>query len=198
MSNYYNENAKAFFEGTVDADMSSNYTDFLAKLAKGSHILDVGCGSGRDAKKFKELGYEVTAIDGSEAMCALASEYINQPVEQLRFQEINFEGVFDGIWASASLLHVPSEELPDVLERLYRALKPQGVLYASFKYGEFEGDRNGRYFHDLKEEKAQELFTKAGVKVVNQWITGDVREGRGDEKWLNILCKKPEQNRERF
>lgn len=190
MSNYYNENAQAFFEGTVDADMSSNYIDFLAKLAIGSHILDAGCGSGRDAKKFKDLGYKVTAIDGSEAMCTLASEYMNQPVEQLRFQEINFKGVFDGIWAAASLLHVPSEELPDVLERLYKALKPQGVCYASFKYGDFEGDRNGRWFHDLKEEKAQELFTKAGFKITKIWITGDVRVGRENEKWLNILCEK--------
>ncbi len=186
---FYNNNALGFFEGTVDADMSSNYTDFLVKIEEGSHILDAGCGSGRDAKKFKDLGYEVTAIDGSEAMCALASEYIGEPVQQVRFQEINFEAVFDGIWASASLLHVPSEELPDVLERLYKALKPQGVCYASFKYGEFEGDRNGRWFHDLKEEKARELFTKAGFNVTKMWITGDVREGRGDEKWLNILCE---------
>ena len=88
--------------------MSSNYTDFLAKLAKGSHILDAGCASGRDSKKFKDLGYKVTAIDGSEAMCALASKYINQPVDQIRFQEIHFEEAFDGIWAAASLLHVAS------------------------------------------------------------------------------------------
>ncbi|PHV69602.1 SAM-dependent methyltransferase [Sporanaerobium hydrogeniformans] len=189
MSNYYNENAKAFFEGTVVADMSSNYTDFLAKLAKGSHILDAGCGSGRDAKNFKDLGYEVTAIDASESMCALASEYMHQPVEQLRFQDIDFKDVFDGIWASASLLHVPSEELPEVLERFYKALKAQGVLYASFKYGDFEGDRNGRYFHDLKEDKAKELFTKAGFHVSKMWITSDVREDRRDEKWLNILCE---------
>ena len=190
MSHYYDENAQAFFEGTVEADMSSNYIDFLAKLAKGSHILDAGCGSGRDSKNFKELGYKVTAIDASEAMCALAGEYINQPVEHMRFQDMNFQAEFNGIWASASLLHVLSEELPEVLKKLYRALKPQGILYASFKYGEFEGERNGRYFHDLKEDKAKVLFIQAGFKVVNQWITGDVREGRGDEKWLNILCEK--------
>lgn len=192
MSHYYDENAQAFFEGTVEADMSSNYIDFLAKLAKGSHILDAGCGSGRDSKNFKELGYKVTAIDASEAMCALAGEYINQPVEHMRFQDMNFQDEFNGIWASASLLHVLSEELPEVLKKLYRALKPQGILYASFKYGEFEGERNGRYFHDLKEDKAKVLFIQAGFKVVNQWITGDVREGRGDEKWLNILCEKIE------
>lgn len=192
MSHYYDENAQAFFEGTVEADMSSNYIDFLDKLAKGSHILDAGCGSGRDSKNFKELGYKVTAIDASEAMCALAGEYINQPVEQMRFQDMNFQDEFNGIWASASLLHVLSEELPEVLKKLYRALKPQGILYASFKYGEFEGERNGRYFHDLKEDKAKVLFIQAGFKVVNQWITGDVREGRGDEKWLNILCEKIE------
>ena len=124
-------------------------------------------------------------------MCTLAGEYINQPVEQIRFQDMNFQDEFNGIWASASLLHVPSQELPEVLKNLYRALKPQGVLYASFKYGDFEGDRNGRYFHDLKEEKAQELFTKARFKITKIWITGDVRVGRENEKWLNILCEKP-------
>lgn len=190
MSNYYNDNAETFFEGTVQSDMSGNYIDFLSKLAKGSHILDAGCGSGRDSKNFKDLGYQVTAIDASETMCTLASEYINQPVEQIRFQEIDFENVFDGIWACASLLHVPSQELPEVLKNLYRALKPQGILYASFKYGDFEGDRNGRYFHDLKEEKAQELFIQAGFKISKMWITGDVRVGRENEKWLNILCER--------
>ena len=188
MSNYYNENAKIFFEGTVQSDMSSNYTDFLSKLPEGSHILDAGCGSGRDSKNFIDLGYEVTAIDASEAMCTLASEYIHQPVKQMKFQEIDFKEDFDGIWACASLLHVPSHELPEVLQRLRRALKPQGILYASFKYGEFEGERNGRYFHDLNEEKAEAFFVEEGFKISKMWLTGDVRVGRENEKWLNILC----------
>ena len=192
MSHYYNENAQAFFEGTVAADMSANYTEFLARLPKGSYLLDAGCGSGRDAKAFMEKGYKVDAIDASKEMCRLASNYTGLEVKELRFQDIDIKEVYDGIWASATLLHVPSKEMGLVLKKMNIALKPQGILYASFKYGEFEGERNGRYFHDLKEEKAKAFFTQAGFKVVNQWITGDVREGRGDEKWLNILCEKPE------
>ena len=190
MSNYYNENAKTFFEGTVAADMSEQYKMFLDLLPKGASILDAGCGSGRDSLAFKNLGYQVTAIDASEELCKLASEYIGQEVKQIRFQDLDFEDTFDGIWACATLLHVPSKELPQVIQNLRRALKPGGSLYASFKYGDFEGERNGRYFHDLTEEKAEQLFTEGGLKVEKMWITGDVREGRGDEKWVNLIFKK--------
>ena len=102
------------------------------------------------------------------------------------FQEVDFKEEFDGIWASASLLHVPSQELKNVLVKLYQSLKSGGVFYASFKYGDFDGERNGRYFHNLTEETAEE----AGFKVEKMWITGDVREGREDEKWINILVVK--------
>lgn len=190
MKNYYNENAQEFFEGTVNADMSGNYTEFLPHLPKGSHILDAGCGSGRDAKCFINLGYNVSAMDASEEMCHLASEYTGLKVKLLRFQDLEETEEYDGIWASATLLHVPSEELSQVLKRLHTALKKDGVLYVSFKYGEFEGERNGRFFHDLKEDKAEEVFTRAGFKIIKWWITGDVREGRGEEKWLNMVCEK--------
>lgn len=187
---FYNQNATEFFEGTVATDMTQHYTPFLERLPQGAKILDAGCGSGRDSLAFKKLGYEVTAIDGSEEPCKLASEYIGQEVRHIRFEELDYESAFDGIWACASLLHVPSVELPQVLGKLTRALKEDGVMYASFKYGDFEGERNGRYFCDLTEEKAEELFTVGGLKVVKMWITGDVREGRGDEKWLNTILRK--------
>lgn len=187
---FYNQNAAEFFEGTVAADMTQNYTLFLERLPKGAKILDAGCGSGRDSLAFKKLGYEVIAIDGSEELCKLASEYIGQEVKHMQFQELGFENEFDGIWACATLLHVPSQELPEVIKSLVKALKKDGVLYASFKYGEFEGERKGRYFHDLTEEKAEELFTVSGLKVEKMWITSDVREGRGDEKWLNLIARK--------
>ena len=137
-----------------------------------------------------ELGYKVSAMDASEEMCRLASEYTGLEVRHVKFQDLEDKVLYDGIWASATLLHVPSVELIEVLKRLYEALKENGIVYVSFKYGEFEGERNGRYFHDLKEEKAQELFNKAGFKVKKQWITGDVREGRQDELWLNMVCEK--------
>ena len=98
--------------------------------------------------------------------------------------------MFDGIWAASSLLHVPSNEIEMVLIKLKASLKENGVFYASFKKGDFEGERNGRYFLDLTEEKARALFTRVGFKVEKMWITGDVRVGRGDEMWINILVRK--------
>lgn len=189
-NDFYNNNAIDFFKDTVNADMSENYKLFLERLPKGAAILDAGCGSGRDSLAFKKLGYQVTAIDGSEELCKLAEEYIGQEVKNVRFQDLEFENEFDGIWACATLLHVPSEELPEVIKNLAKALKKDGVLYASFKYGDFEGERNGRYFYDLTEERTQELFTINGLKIVEMWITGDVREGRGDEKWISVLVTK--------
>lgn len=190
MNNYYNENAKEFFEGTAYVDMSENAKDFLAYLPAKGKILDAGCGSGRDSLMFMKQGFDVTAMDGSIEMCRLASEHIGQEVKHMLFQEINFKEEFDGIWASASLLHVPSHELVQVLGKLHDSLKADGVFYASFKYGDFQGERNGRYFHNLTEEKAEKVFTQAGFKMKKMWITGDVRKGRGDEKWINVLVNR--------
>lgn len=188
--NYYDENGQEFFDDTVNADMSSHWEKFLELVPEKGSILDAGCGSGRDAKMFKDLGYEVSAIDASVEMCRLASEYSGINVKHMQFQDIDFKNEFDGIWASASLLHVPSEELDLVLKNLKNALKSDGVLYASFKYGDFEGERNGRYFNDLTEGTAIELFEKNGFNVIETWITSDSRKGRENEKWLNILVKK--------
>ena len=187
---FYNQNATQFFEGTVHAKMRQNYEPFLKRVLQGGNILDAGCGSGRDSLAFKKMGYQVTAIDGSKALCKLASEYIGQEVLNVRFQDLEFENEFDGIWACATLLHVPSSELPQVVGKLKRALKKNGVIYASFKQGTYEGERNGRYFTDLTEETAKKLFSECGFKVEEIWITGDVREGRGGEKWVNLIGRK--------
>ena len=188
--NYYDTNGQEFFDGTVNTDMSSHYDDFLKLLPKNGNILDAGCGSGRDTLNFKSRGYNVTAIDGSEKMCELASEYAGVNVRQMQFQEIEFHDCFDGIWASASLLHVPSDELKDVLKRLKKSLKDNGIFYASFKLGNFEGERNGRFFNDFTEETARKLFENAGFEIIKTWLTHDARIERQDEKWVNILVKK--------
>ena len=188
--NYYDLNAKEFFSDTVNADMSTHHEEFLKNLPENACILDAGCGSGRDAKFFLSKGFNVIAIDGSAEMCKIASEHIGKEVIYIQFQEITFVDKFDGIWASASLLHVPTDEIDDVLKRLKDSLKDNGILYASFKYGDFEGMRNGRYFNDLDEKTSQKLFSKLDFEIIKIWITNDARKGRENEKWVNILVKK--------
>ena len=188
--NYYDLNAKEFFCDTVNADMNTHHEEFLKNLPKNACILDAGCGSGRDTKFFLSNGYNVLAIDGSEEMCKIASEHIGKEVMHMQFQEITFVDKFDGIWASASLLHVPTDEIENVLKRLKDSLKENGILYASFKYGDFEGMRNGRYFNDLDEKTSNELFSKLDFKILKTWITHDSRKNRENEKWVNILVKK--------
>ncbi len=188
---YYNETAQSFVQGTIDADLSALHQRFLSRLPEHGHILDLGCGSGRDAKAFLDAGYPVTALDGSEACCQLAAEYIGQPVLCQTFNQLDFDAAFDGVWACASLLHLPYTELTSIFEKIARTLKPGGTLYASFKYGDFEGVRNGRYFTDLTEARLTAVIEPvAGLRIVETFVTGDVREGRGDERWLNVVGEK--------
>lgn len=107
----------------------------------------------------------------------------------MRFDEIDFEEEFDGIWACASLLHVPNEELLDVLEKMHRALKDNGALYVSFKYGEGTKQRGDRTFSDFTEESVKALLNNARFEVIECGITSDIRPGRADEKWVNVISK---------
>lgn len=194
---YYDENASAFCEGTRNADMSEMRGRFQQYLKPGALILDAGCGSGRDSKAFMESGYRVVAMDGSKEMCRQASKYLGHEVQCRRFEEIDERNVYDGIWACASLLHVPYELLPKVIAKLVDSLVDGGVLYASFKYGEEEREAGGRYFTDLMEEgwkkvleEAEEEIKGSRLETVECFVTGDVREGRGEEKWLNVVGSK--------
>lgn len=188
---YYNTNALSFIENTINASMTDTLERFLTHVPAGSRILDFGCGSGRDTKVFLEKGYEVEAIDGSEELCKYASEYTGLQVRHMYFQDLNEVEKYDGIWACSSILHLNRKDLEDVFQRISMALKTDGVLYTSFKYGTFEGERNGRYFTDMTEETISDLLKEVGnLQIVDTWITGDVRPGRGEEKWLNLIIKK--------
>ena len=188
---YYNVNAESFAANTVAVDFSQIQQEFLSTLSPGANILDFGCGSGRDTKYFLEQGYKVDAIDGSPMLCKLASTHTGIKVRQMLFQELHAKEKYDGIWACASILHVAKNELPDILQRMYNALKPDGIIYASFKYGDFEGERNGRYFSDFTEESFGKLVKGIhGLVIEKMWITGDVRDGREEEKWLNIILRR--------
>ena len=186
---YYNANAQSFAEGTLTADMTALYGFFEKYLEKGAAILDLGCGAGRDAKYFLDKGYAVTAVDGSAELCRIAAEHAGIPVRCMLFEELDYDRQFDGIWACASLLHVEKEKLPELLAKIRDALKPGGVLYCSFKYGDFCGERNGRYFTNLDENGLEELIGGiAGLSLLEIKITGDVREGRRDELWINAVA----------
>ncbi len=187
---YYDDNADAFYKSTVDVDMSTLYEPFLPELPAKSHILDAGCGSGRDSLYFKKNGYQVTAIDASESMAKRAGTLLQQEVQTMSFSEIDWTDAFEGIWCCASLLHVTRAELPDVLSRLSRALKTDGVLYASFKHGNEDRTIDGRSFTDMTEETIRQLISDADELSIREiWITEDKRPNRS-EKWLNALIYK--------
>lgn len=188
---YYNVNAQAFAAGTVSVDFEDTQNRFLERLEPGAFILDFGCGSGRDTKYFLERGYRVDAVDGSEELCRFASAYTGTVVRRMLFQELDELDKYDGIWACSSILHLPKWELKAVFEKMIDALKEEGYIYTSFKHGDFEGERNGRYFTDFTIDTFTEFIQDIyGLKIVDYWITGDVRPGRGEEKWLNLLLQK--------
>lgn len=187
---YYNNNAQTFSDSTLNVDMSALYAEFLPHVKQHGHILDAGCGSARDAAYFKNQGFTVSAFDASPVLAKLASNYLQQPVEIKTFQELECVNKYDGIWCCASLLHVPKAELPQVFLKLQKALKPDGVLYVSFKYGTQERVHNGREFTDLNENALTALINShTKLKIIKQWQTIDQRLERESQVWLNALIK---------
>ncbi|WP_167957020.1 class I SAM-dependent methyltransferase [Anaerosporobacter faecicola] len=194
---YYNKRAQEFVDGTVDVHFTEVQELFLSYLSNGNKILDLGCGSGRDTKYFLEKGYQVDAIDGSAELCKLATEYTGIPVKHMVFEELNEKEQYEGVWACASILHVPRRSLPNILSKITDATKKDGIVYISFKYGNVEGIKNGRYFTYLTEETLIELLEQGQTKnyklaVEKQWVSGDVRVNRGEERWLNVILRKKE------
>ncbi len=185
---YYTKNAQSFFESTVSVDVQKLYDQFLPHLNPNGAILDAGCGSGRDAKHFKALGFKVAAFDANQALVELASRHLEQNVIHAKFDTFRAEpNSFDGIWACASLLHVPDEELAATFFTLSQLLKPQGIFYCSFKYGQAAQVRNGRFFTDMDEHKLHATLTTSPLAIKQTWITSDVRAGRESEQWLNAI-----------
>lgn len=191
---YYNANAEAFIDGTLSVDVSHLYSEFESHLPQGAKVLDVGCGSGRDLKHFVAHGYQSTGLEPSSELAAFAEKHSGQQVICATVQEI--DGVdwverFDGIWCCASLLHIPKDELGVVFQKLARFLKSGGVIYVSFKYGDQEVERNGRFFTDLTEELLVGYVVQCPELTIEKtWLTGDVRPGRESEQWLNAILKK--------
>ena len=189
--NYYQTNSESFIENTVNVYVNDLYRPFLENIPSTGKILDAGCGSARDTKFFLEKGFDVVAFDNSPNMVRHAAEYTGQEVLLMSFEDIEFKDNFDGIWACASVLHVPENNISTVLSKFTDALKDNGILYTSFKYGDNEQIRNGRFFADYTEERFDQLLAAIPkLELIQYWKTSDLRPGRLEEKWLNILLRK--------
>lgn len=196
---YYNTKAKDFVSKTVDVAFTEIQDIFLEHVPAGGKILDFGCGSGRDTKYFLSKGYDVDAMDGSEELCRIAGEYVGIPVRQMLFEELDEVEEYDGIWACASILHVEKKQLPDIIKKIAVAVKKGGVVYISFKYGDFEGVRNGRFFTYLTEESFGEILKEIPELTIDKvWTSADVRAERTEEKWLNIVLRKQAKDLQRI
>ncbi|WPL16975.1 hypothetical protein Thiowin_01957 [Thiorhodovibrio winogradskyi] len=182
---------KPYFQETIGVDMRPLYKRFLPLLPEGARILDAGCGADRDLRAFRNLGYAAIGFDASPTLVALARQHAGDPVHCLTFQSMTWQATFHGIWACASLLHVPRAALGDSLRRLSTTLLPGGILYASFKYGSGERAKDGRTFTDLDEAKlACLLIVQPLLAPLEVWTTADRRPDRDHERWLNVLLRK--------
>lgn len=190
---YYNKYAATIFEDTAEQDMSDIMEEFLVCMEEGDTILDLGCGSGRDSLSFYEMGYDVTPLDASEEMCKLAEIHTDLDVLQMDFREMEFDDAFDGIWACASLIHIPKKEFPEMLGRISEALKRDGVVYMSFHRGDFEGFIGERYFSDYTEKEMERMIEESKrLNLIKMWETEDkgYSSSHEDSIWLNVLARK--------
>lgn len=187
---YYDINALGFFESTFKVDMESLYQPFLRYLPDKAFILDLGCGSGRDTLAFNNKGYQVAATDYSKELVDKACQLTGINVRFESFYELSELNKYDGVWACASLLHCERKRLPEVLEKILKALKVNGICYMSFKYGAGDRYKDGRQFTDMDESQTQSLLKKFdNILLLQQWITIDKRPNH-NEDWLNIVFQK--------
>ena len=189
---YYNKNSKNFYDRTINADVQELYQKFLSHVPKQGRILDAGCGVGRDSKFFLSKGYEVLPFDGSLEMVKLTASLLGKDALHMLFQDIHFSNEFDAIWANASLLHVPYEDLRGVIEGFHKALLPSGILYASFKYGTSVRRTEDRVFFDMDEDSI-EPYLKGLFVPLEIWKSADTRSTVApspDKSWLNFIARR--------
>lgn len=188
---YYEKHADEFVISTSSIDMGALYERFERYLSYGARILDLGCGSGRDSLYFHRRGYDVVAVDPSNAMCKKTRTIVDIPVITLGAEDLAFNEEFDGVWACASLLHIPLERIEFALKAIFSSLKDKGILYCSWKYGGGERIENGRFYSYYNELTLNTIIQQLReAKLIDVWISCDLRPDRSSEKWLNALIRK--------
>jgi SAM-dependent methyltransferase len=182
---FYRGNAEAY-AGREITSRQAQLTAFLTRLPPGACILELGCGAGGDTAEMLAHGYDVRPTDGSPEMAAVASKRLGRTVEALLFHELNEVAAYDAVWANACLLHVPRFELADVLARIWRALKPEGYFFASYKAGDGDGrDTLNRYYNYPSQDWLRATYADAG-----NWDSVSIESGevKGfDDKMASML-----------
>lgn len=189
---HYETHSLRFWQGTRDHDVSQNYQALLTALPSQEklRILDLGCGPGRDLLYFKNQGHEAVGLDACAQFCAMARDYSGCEVLQQNFLDLNLmPESFDGIFANASLFHVPSQELVQVLQKLNAALRPQGVLFTSNPRGNEEGWEGNRYGTYMELEDFQKYLDVAGFKVEKHYYRPEGKPIQ-EQPWLAVLSRK--------
>lgn len=188
---FYRHNAEAY-AGWAKAP-STRLRGFLALLPPGAAILELGCGAGNHSAVMLAEGFSVRATDGSPEMAEIASRRLGHPVEAMLFDELDADQAYDGVWASACLLHAPRDELAGILGRIHRALRPSGVFYASYKIGDGDGrDSLGRYYNYPTPEWLGATYAGAGPWITLSSDTNVIQSfDQKPANMLNLVVRKP-------
>jgi len=188
---FYRDNAQAYADWAKTPSL--RLRTFLALLPPGASLLELGCGAGNHTAEMLAAGFAVRATDGSPEMADIASRSLGHPVETMLFHELDANEAYDGVWASACLLHVPRDELTDILVKIRRALKPSGLFYASFKIGESDGrDNLGRYYNYPSRQWLEAAYAAAGRWDSLAADTSELKAGFDDKPatMLHLIVRK--------
>jgi SAM-dependent methyltransferase len=160
---FYRQNAEAYAQREITS-RHARMTRFLALLPAGAKILELGCGAGGDSAEMLAHGFDVRATDGSPELAEIAAKRLGRPVETLLFGDLREVETYDAVWANACLLHVPRDQLANVLMLIWRALKPGGYFYASYKEGDADGrDTLNRYYNYPSPNWLRATYAEAGT-----------------------------------
>ncbi len=189
---FYDAEAKTYAAKSRPDEMPASFQRFAAALPPSACVLDLGSGDGHYAAAFEAMGHDVTAMDGSAGLAAIASTRLAKPVRVARFEELEDIDAFDGVWAHASLLHAPLKSLPDLMARIYKSLRLNGIFHASFKTGQPEGrDKLGRYYNFPTRMDLQRAMAGAGNWTDIIYDTGDGIGYDGKSTgWIILFARK--------